>query len=96
MGHAPRPFPPTLKVLRWNFLKTTKGGGFIFLEDGSALRFEFLRDGRLWLEGHFLTALERAGDVSALSRLATDLPKMSSSQFEAIARSWTFDSCSDI
>jgi len=38
--------------LKWNFRKNDKRGGFIFLQDGSAVRFILPSDGTLYLAGH--------------------------------------------
>lgn len=85
--------PNGVTSLKWNFSKDDKRAGFIFLEDGSAVRFVFGSDGSLYLAGHKYLPKEKEKE-KAQSKIAREqLAKIESDFFKRLtSKEWLRDS----
>lgn len=81
--------PNGVTSLKWNFSKDDTRAGFIFLEDGSAVRFVFGSDDSLYLAGHKYLPKEKAQSKTTREQLA----KIESDFFKRLtSKEWLRDS----
>ncbi len=72
----PYPSENGITTLKWNFRKNDKRGGFLFLEDGSAVRFAFGNDGSLSLTGHTYLPIAKL-DSDRITQANSTMPGVS-------------------
>lgn len=89
----PYPSPNGVTSLKWNFGKDDKRAGFIYLEDGSAVRFALGSDGSLHLAGHKYLSKEKEREKAQSKTTREQLAKIESDFFNRLtSKEWQRDS----